>query len=210
MKSARSGYARWGTDELENKKGISPRDVKRLRRGAAKRGGVFRHRRLSSALRAVGPEGWPPSEALAVTGQDSGAAGAPWELDLRGTAVSALPRVRAWAGKSLGHLSPDHLADVLMVIEELASNAYEHTSGPSCARLTVLSRPCVVVIEVDDPEPGRPEVRPPNFERARGRGMLLVDRLADGWGVHEHAGGKTVWARLGCGVPEREACVSSR
>ncbi|WP_370938024.1 ATP-binding protein [Amycolatopsis sp. cg13] len=148
----------------------------------------------------------PAEEGPALTGQDD----EPWVLDLRGTGVAALPRVRAWAGKSLGHLSPEHLADVLMVIEELASNAYEHTSGPSCARLTVLSRPCVVVIEVDDPEPGRPQVRPPDFERARGRGMLLVDRLADDWGVHEHSGGKTVWARLGCGVPAREACEPSR
>nr|WP_237439467.1 ATP-binding protein [Amycolatopsis rubida] len=153
---------------------------------------------------------WPNEEGPAVTASASGAGDPPWVLDLEGTGVSALPRVRAWAGKSLGHLSPDHLADVLMVVEELASNAYEHTSGPSCARLTVLPRPCVVVIEVEDPEHGRPEVRPPDFERARGRGMLLVDRLADDWGVHEHSGGKTVWARLGCGVPARESCESSR
>ncbi|HEY3480351.1 MULTISPECIES: ATP-binding protein [Amycolatopsis] len=145
-----------------------------------------------------------------MTGPGSGEGDAPWALDLRGTGVATLPSLRAWAGKSLGHLSPDHLADVLMVIEELASNAYEHTSGPSYARLTVLSRPCVVVIEVDDPERGRPKVRPPDFDRARGRGMLLVDRLADDWGVHEHSVGKTVWARLGCGVPAREACESSR
>ncbi|WP_344854810.1 ATP-binding protein [Amycolatopsis ultiminotia] len=137
-----------------------------------------------------------------------GAEEAPWVMDLRGTGPSALAQVRGWARGLLVSLAPEHLSDVLMVVEELTANAYEHTDGPHCARLTALARPCLVVIEVDDPQRARPVVRQPDVTSLRGRGMQLVDRLADIWGVHENPEGKTVWARLGCGIPMRDSCDS--
>ncbi|WP_027927451.1 ATP-binding protein [Amycolatopsis benzoatilytica] len=135
-----------------------------------------------------------------MAGLGAATSGPPWEFDLRETGVSALPRIRAWAGRLLPQLSPADLADVLMVVEELASNAYEHTPGPRCARLTARGRPCQVVVEVDDPVLVRPRLRPPDPARTRGRGMLLVDRLSDAWGVRERPDGKTVWACLGFGA----------
>lgn len=139
---------------------------------------------------------------------EAGRAGgdAPWALDLRGTGPSALARVRGWAAGTLGHLGPDHVADVLMVVDELVSNAYEHTTGPTFVRLTVLARPCLVVVEADDPARVRPRVRHPEITDLRGRGMQLVDSLADDWGVHENTEGKTVWARLSCGTAARGPC----
>ncbi|WP_329060879.1 ATP-binding protein [Amycolatopsis sp. NBC_01480] len=135
-----------------------------------------------------------------------GADEAPWIMDLRGTGPAHLARIRGWARSSLTHLAPDHLEDVLMVTEELATNAYVHTDGPSWVRLTALSLPCLVVVEVDDSARLRPQVRRPDETSLRGRGMQLVDSLSDTWGVHENQVGKTVWARLGCGIPERPTC----
>ncbi|MBB4689518.1 ATP-binding protein [Amycolatopsis jiangsuensis] len=137
---------------------------------------------------------------------DWGYDSAPWVMDLRGTGLPALGRLRGWARRSLAHLGPDHLADVLVVVEEITANACEHTAGPSWARLTVLSHPCLVVIEVDDPERRRPFLRQPDRSSLRGRGMLLVDRLTDAWGVHDNPDGKTVWARLGCGTALLDPC----
>jgi anti-sigma regulatory factor (Ser/Thr protein kinase) len=133
-----------------------------------------------------------------------------WVIDLRGTSPSALARVRGWAADTLAHLGEEHLLDVLVVVDELASNAYEHAEGPSWARLTALSDPCLVVIEVDDTARVRPTVRHPDVAELRGRGMQLVDQLADQWGVHENVDGKTVWARLVCDSPARAACGGPR
>ena len=139
-------------------------------------------------------------KVLNVAGTGAATNGPPWEFDLRETGVSALPRLRAWAGRLLPQLSAADLADVLMVVEELASNAYEHTPGPRCARLRAArGQPYQVVVEVDDPVRTRPSVQPPDAVRNRGRGMLLVDRLSDAWGIRERPDGKTVWARMGFG-----------
>ncbi|WP_046509245.1 ATP-binding protein, partial [Streptomyces odonnellii] len=52
-------------------------------------------------------------------------------------------------------------------------------------------------IEVHDGSPVRPQPRTPDPEALDGRGLLLVDALADEWGVADRAGpGKMIWACL--------------
>ena len=41
-----------------------------------------------------------------------------------------------------------------------------------------------------------PQVRPHDQHETSGRGMRLVEHLADRWGVHLGDGGKTVWFEL--------------
>ncbi|MBE8517379.1 ATP-binding protein [Amycolatopsis sp. H6(2020)] len=131
-------------------------------------------------------------------------------MDLRGTDPCALAGIRRWAAGQCPHLATDHLADVLLVINELVANAYTHGGGPLRARITAMTRPCRVVVEVDDLSAARPHVPPPRPEvhQAGGYGMFVVGELADTWGVHENhdAGGKTVWARLSCGTHVRAPC----
>ncbi|WP_432092804.1 ATP-binding protein [Streptomyces sp. bgisy100] len=50
-------------------------------------------------------------------------------------------------------------------------------------------------IEVHDPVRKHPRLRPESDERQRGRGLLIVDRLAK-WGVDERPFGKVVWADM--------------
>jgi hypothetical protein len=54
----------------------------------------------------------------------------------------------------------------------------------------------VLRIEVDDPSTAPPSLRhaPPPSED--GRGVFLVDALADAWGAQTTDGGKTVWFEL--------------
>ncbi len=137
-------------------------------------------------------------------------AAAPWVLDLRGTDPSALARIRRWAARALPHLGTDHLNDVLLVINELAANAYLHGGGPVRARITALTTPCRVVVEVDDLSsafPRSPASRS-GVHDASGHGMTLIHELADTWSVHDNpsSAGKTVWARLSCGNRTREPC----
>ncbi len=51
-------------------------------------------------------------------------------------------------------------------------------------------------VEIDDPSPQVPVVRHPDAVDEHGRGVLLVDQLANAWGVEPHDDGKTVWFEL--------------
>ncbi|WP_307866071.1 ATP-binding protein [Streptomyces smyrnaeus] len=51
----------------------------------------------------------------------------------------------------------------------------------------------LVRLEVRDSGEGRPEVRTSGADEETGRGLLLVEALADDCGVTEHVVGKSVW-----------------
>jgi hypothetical protein len=42
-----------------------------------------------------------------------------------------------------------------------------------------------------------PVVQELSLERPRGRGLLMVQAIAERWGSEEHQGGKRVWFELG-------------
>ncbi|MFF4019439.1 ATP-binding protein [Streptomyces sp. NPDC001843] len=93
-----------------------------------------------------------------------------------------------------------------LVVAELAANAATHGRVPGRDfRLSLcVVGDSVLRIEVTDTRGGRlPEVQPPSADAESGRGMLLVDALADRWGVvEEYFPRKTVWAELRCSQPE--------
>lgn len=85
-----------------------------------------------------------------------------------------------------------------LVLTELLSNAVRHArvSGRQIETRFV-AQPDGLRIEVHDASPDPPEPRTPEPESCGGRGLILVDALADNWGVSERNGpGKIVWADL--------------
>jgi hypothetical protein len=87
---------------------------------------------------------------------------------------------------------------VLLVITELVANVYDHGRFPAQLRLHEWSAPHVVGIEVDDASATQPVLRPLSATSKRGRGLILVDRLSQRWGVVRRALGKSVWALMPC------------
>ncbi|MFI9294236.1 ATP-binding protein [Streptomyces gardneri] len=85
------------------------------------------------------------------------------------------------------------------VVAELATNAATHgrVAGRSF-RLALLSQPDVLRIEVTDTRgEDLPSLQAPCPEGDSGRGLLLVEALADRWGVGlGPVPRKTVWAEL--------------
>ncbi|MFE5940913.1 ATP-binding protein [Streptomyces sp. NPDC056480] len=85
------------------------------------------------------------------------------------------------------------------VVAELAANAATHgrVAGRSF-RLVLRSRPDTLRIEVTDTRgEDLPRARPHRPEGDSGRGLLLVEALADRWGVElGPVPRKTVWAEL--------------
>jgi anti-sigma regulatory factor (Ser/Thr protein kinase) len=82
--------------------------------------------------------------------------------------------------------------DAALMVSELVTNALQHGIGTISLRVTVEAS--VVRVEVSDE--GNVALAPiPTPGAHGGRGLSIVDRLADDWGVRE--GSTKVWFRLG-------------
>ncbi|MFD4652183.1 ATP-binding protein [Streptomyces sp. NPDC058441] len=85
---------------------------------------------------------------------------------------------------------------------ELVTNAILHTGplnpqAPARCRLTVdRPEPDTVRVEVSDGCPRLPRRRAATDDETSGRGLCLVQAIAESWGTTPHQHGKTVWAVL--------------
>jgi anti-sigma regulatory factor (Ser/Thr protein kinase) len=104
---------------------------------------------------------------------------------------SARAFVRA-ALKRWDIVEADHVAELLT--SELVTNAIRHADSPVTVR--AFHEPSRIRVEVEDASRSAPTVRHPAPDEPGGRGMLIVDRLADDWGAELHSGGKTVWFEI--------------
>nr|WP_052478824.1 ATP-binding protein [Kibdelosporangium sp. MJ126-NF4]CEL20828.1 probable regulatory protein [Kibdelosporangium sp. MJ126-NF4]CTQ98367.1 probable regulatory protein [Kibdelosporangium sp. MJ126-NF4] len=97
-------------------------------------------------------------------------------------------------------VSEDTLADIMLVVVELVTNAEVHTRSP---RSLVISHwRDTVRIEVTDGDPALPVLHPPSTTRLGGRGIYIVDALSADWGVRRSARGKSVWSLFGSVTPK--------
>ena len=84
------------------------------------------------------------------------------------------------------------------MVSEIVTNSVRHANaGPEdWIRLDVALSPDGLRVEVADEGPGfEPSVGRPPHEQPSGRGLFLVDQLADRWGVAD--GGTRVWFEIG-------------
>jgi anti-sigma regulatory factor (Ser/Thr protein kinase) len=105
---------------------------------------------------------------------------------------------RRFVRETLGSRHPA-LDLVALGVSELATNAIMHTRSGDGGQITIglLAYGEAVRAEVtnDGTMPGKPRIRR-DSEAESGRGILIIDALADSWGVREHAGRTTVWAEF--------------
>ncbi|GAB2907463.1 ATP-binding protein [Streptomyces heilongjiangensis] len=86
-----------------------------------------------------------------------------------------------------------------LLTSELVTNALIHTDDD--AVLTATVSPRGLHVEVRDFVARRPRPRTAQTEDGtNGRGLLLVQSLADAWGVRSHGVGKSVWFDLDGGL----------
>jgi anti-sigma regulatory factor (Ser/Thr protein kinase) len=128
-----------------------------------------------------------------------GAEMTPTHWRLRSVAASPA-EARAAARGFLARLTgsfPDEDAAVL-VVSELVTNAVEHSgSGPLGIDLSMELLDDRLRIVVDDHDPHPPVMGAADPDGERGRGLLIVDRLAEQWGWEPVAeDGKRVWCEL--------------
>lgn len=118
------------------------------------------------------------------------------------TAVGELAHARRFADEEATRLGldPDRQADLHLIVTELVTNSLIHGGGSS--RLRIWRDADAVICEVwddgqlTDPLAGR---RPADDRQLSGRGLLLINHLADLVRVHTSPHGTTfrIWLRLG-------------
>ncbi|MEU7565873.1 ATP-binding protein [Streptomyces fradiae] len=128
-------------------------------------------------------------------------------------------RARRWARSRLagsGMAVDESLADTLvLLISELVTNAVVHTG--CAAELRLLFGPGgrgagIVRVEVADSSACPPQQRRADGADTHGRGLELIDCLADRWGWTPEGRGKRIWcevdrtAALGAPGGVREPC----
>jgi anti-sigma regulatory factor (Ser/Thr protein kinase) len=103
---------------------------------------------------------------------------------------------RRFADEVLPSLPQSLLDTVLIMVSELASNSVEHADTEFT--LDIEHSGGQIRVQATDSGPGQAVLRHPGPAESRGRGLLVIDQLADDWGVTEAAdgAGKTVWCSL--------------
>jgi hypothetical protein len=100
----------------------------------------------------------------------------------------------------------DLIDDCVLIISELVTNAVRH-GGAACA-LRICGGESFVYGELFDPGVGAPRVCERDMDATGGRGLQIVDSLADDWGVtRPSTGGKIVWFVLGPYTSHRRPTV---
>ena len=92
--------------------------------------------------------------------------------------------------------SPHDRDDAALLVSELVSNVVEHARTEAVLTLELALAGAWLRISVADGSAVRPVVRELSDDRLRGRGLQLVDAIADRWGAEDHHGGKRIWFEL--------------
>ena len=93
-----------------------------------------------------------------------------------------------------GHL-PDRARETLaLLVTELASNAVRHGEPPAQIEVIWLAGTARLVVRSSGPPFRWRGPRP--LELGGGLGLVLVDGMADRWGIRRSRGGNEVWVEL--------------
>ena len=108
----------------------------------------------------------------------------------------ALRAARRFAAQVTAEAGQERLVDdVTLLAAELTTNAVLHGTGPIA--LTVWTDGDLVRLEVEDGAAAMPSRLDAQADQERGRGLEIVEGLADQWGAARLEGnGKVVWAEL--------------
>jgi anti-sigma regulatory factor (Ser/Thr protein kinase) len=97
-----------------------------------------------------------------------------------------------------GHLG-NVFGDVVLLISELVTNSVRHAGldATQPLQLSVVTSGDTVRVAVRDPGPGfRPPAPPSHPGHVGGWGLVLVDQLAEKWGVEHDGEANVVWCEL--------------
>ncbi|MDF9816330.1 ATP-binding protein [Streptomyces sp. SPB162] len=118
--------------------------------------------------------------------------------DLRRADLSAIAETRRMLREQLRRWGVPGLVDIAeLLTSELVTNALQHTDEGAVFTATLSDGPVHRLrVEVHDHAGRRPRLHTASENATSGRGLLLVQALADAWGVRSQGTGKVVWFEL--------------
>ncbi|MCX4846814.1 SpoIIE family protein phosphatase [Streptomyces sp. NBC_00893] len=99
---------------------------------------------------------------------------------------------------------PEQVDAAVLMISEMATNVLVHTDGDALmlAQATGEHGERLLRVEVSDGSDELPHKRRPGEMASSGRGLVLMEMLADAWGVDPRGAGKSIWFELYESGPE--------
>jgi len=155
---------------------------------------------MSQQVMASAPDHGPAAEAVIPTLSHGSS---------RHVRLAALPSAVPWARRVLRHMLREWRLEGMsdpaqLLVSELVTNAVEASacragqdrdSWPVIG-LTLQLTDAVLHVEVFDTSPALPAMQEADLTGERGRGLVLVDFLADSWGHRTAGAGKVVWCTV--------------
>jgi anti-sigma regulatory factor (Ser/Thr protein kinase) len=124
-------------------------------------------------------------------------------------APESVTMARRFATEALPGAPAEMLETVGLMVSELASNCVRHTDSQFDLSIVLTARE--IRVEATDHGGGEPCLRSPKPTDPTGRGLFIVDTLAEAWGVeHRDASGKTVWFAIAADTPAWRASALPR
>jgi serine phosphatase RsbU (regulator of sigma subunit)/anti-sigma regulatory factor (Ser/Thr protein kinase) len=111
--------------------------------------------------------------------------------------------------------SPDQLDSAVLLLSEMLTNVLVHTDADALLLAEVRDTPGGrrLRVEVTDTSDDLPHKRRPGELASSGRGLVLIELLADVWGVDPRGEGKSIWFELyepeSDGVPGGDCAAGS-
>jgi len=117
-------------------------------------------------------------------------------IDLPPTDTSVVAARRFVRDLLVAWEAPHDHEDAALLVTELVANVVDHVAGEANLTLELSLSDTWLRIAVVDGSAIRPVVQELSHDRPRGRGMRLVEAIADRWGAEDHEGGKRVWFEM--------------
>jgi anti-sigma regulatory factor (Ser/Thr protein kinase) len=107
--------------------------------------------------------------------------------------VASVRAARRFVVGAMGAVSQEHREAIELMVSELATNCIRHADSPFTVIVDATAD--AVRIEVADSGAGQPRIQEPDLRSPSGRGLRIVETLADAWGIEAKpsGGGKSVW-----------------
>jgi two-component sensor histidine kinase len=101
---------------------------------------------------------------------------------------------RRFVARHTAGVDPDAASTLAVLTSELVTNAVLHAR--TNLQVGVAREGHHLLVGVGDRGNGDPAQQPTSDTATQGRGLRLIDGLADRWGITRYDGGKTVWFLL--------------
>ena len=98
---------------------------------------------------------------------------------------------RAFVEATLAGIELPALQSIVLMVSELATNSVRHAGSEFTVDIT--SAGDAVRVVITDRGSGEPLMRAPTNDEPSGRGLRIVDRLADEWGIGDGSAATSVW-----------------